>query len=106
MIRKAFLIHAKPGMAVEYQKRHNPVWPEMEAALKMHGVSNYSIFLHNETGALFGYIEIEDERVFDNLADNDVCKRWWKYMKDVLVSDSDESVMAKEEVLKEVFHLD
>ena len=106
MIRKAFLIHAKPGMAGEYQKRHNPIWPEMEVALKMHGVSNYSIFLHKETGALFGYIEIEDESVFDKLGDSEVCQHWWKYMKDVLISDSDESVMAKEEVLKEVFHLD
>jgi L-rhamnose mutarotase len=105
VIRKAFLIHAKPGMAGEYQKRHNPIWPEMEAALKMHGVSNYSIFLHHETGALFGYIEIEDESVFDKLGDTEVCQRWWKYMKEVLISENNESVMAKEEVLQEVFHL-
>lgn len=106
MIRKAFLIYAKPGMANEYQKRHNPIWPKMEDVLKKHGVSNYSIFLHEDTGALFGYLEIEDEDLFRRIGETDVCQHWWKYMKEVLVSESDENPMAKEEILKEVFHLD
>jgi L-rhamnose mutarotase len=105
MIQKAFLIHAKPGMAGEYQKRHNPIWPEMETALKKYGVRNYSIFLHEDTGALFGYLEIEDENLFSSIGDSEVCQRWWKYMKEVLISESDESKMAKEEILKEVFNL-
>jgi len=106
MIRKAFLINAKPSMAREYQKRHNPIWPEMEDVLKKYGVSNYSIFLNEDTGALFGYLEIEDENIFRCIGDTEVCQRWWKYMKEVLVSESDEAPMAKEEILKEVFHLD
>jgi len=106
VIRKAFLIHAKEGMAGEYQKRHNSIWPEMKTALKTYGASNYSIFLHERTGALFGYIEIEDEGTFSGIGDTEVCQRWWKYMKEVLISESDESPMAKEEILKEVFHLD
>lgn len=106
MIRKAFLINAKPGMAREYQKRHNPIWPEMEDVLKKYGVSNYSIFLNEDSGALFGYLEIEDENIFRRIGDTEVCQRWWKYMKEVLVSESDENPMAKEEILKEVFHLD
>ena len=61
MIRKAVLFQAKPGMAAEYERRHNPIWPDLQKALKSHGASNYSIFLHEETGTLFGYVEIEDE---------------------------------------------
>lgn len=106
MIRKAFLIQTKPGMAREYQKRHNPIWPDLEKALKNYGVSNYSIFLHEDTGALFGYLEIEDEEKYELIAETDVCQRWWKYMTEVLVCESDESPKAKEEILKEVFHLD
>ena len=106
MIRKAFLIQAKPGMTGEYQKRHNPIWPEMKDVLKKYGVSNYSIFLHEETDSLFGYLEIEDEDIFRRIGEEEVCRRWWKYMKEVLVSESDESHMAKEVILKEVFHLD
>lgn len=106
MNRKAFLIHVKPGMAGEYQKRHNPIWPEMESALKEYGVITYSIFLHEDTGALFGYLEVADENIFNQIGDNEVCLQWWKYMKEILISESDESPMAKEEILKEVFNLD
>jgi L-rhamnose mutarotase len=34
MIREAVLFPAKPGMATEYERRHNPIWPELEVALK------------------------------------------------------------------------
>ena len=51
MIRRAFLIHTPEGMAGEYQKRHNSIWPEMKTALKTYGASNYAIFLHEDTGA-------------------------------------------------------
>lgn len=106
MIRKAFLIQAKPGMAGKYQRRHNPIWPDLEKALKLHGVSNYSIFLHENTGALFGYLEVEDEETFLKIGETDVCKRWWRYMTEVLVCENDDSPKAKEDTLREVFHLD
>ena len=49
MIRKAFVMTLKPGCRDEYERRHNPVWPEMREVLKGHGVRNYSIF--HERGA-------------------------------------------------------
>lgn len=106
MIRKAFVIQAKPGMATEYQRRHNPIWPDLAEALKRHGVSNYSIFLRAGTGELFGYLEIADEAVFQKLAETEVCRRWWRDMTEVLVSESADSPKAREIMLGEVFHLD
>ena len=106
MIRKAFVIQAKPGMAAEYQRRHNPIWPELEQALKQHGVSNYSIFLREQTNELFGYLEVEDETKFRKIAETAVCQRWWRYMTEVLVCESGDSRKGKEEGLREVFHLD
>ena len=53
-IRKAFVMSVQAGAETEYEKRHNPIWPELEKVLKDHGVSNYSIFLHPETRQLFG----------------------------------------------------
>ena len=106
MIRKAFVIQARPGMAAEYQRRHNPIWPEVEETLKRHGVSNYTIFLRADTGELFGYVEAADEARFQQLAETDVCRRWWRYMTEVLVADSPDSPKAREEMLGEVFHLD
>lgn len=105
MIRKAFKIQARKGMAEEYRKRHNPIWPELEKTLKDHGVSNYSIFLHEGSETLFGYLEVSDEDLFNRIGDTDVCRRWWKYMTEVLVCESEESSKAKEDMLEEVFHL-
>jgi L-rhamnose mutarotase len=106
MIRKGFLIKSKPGMANEYQRRHNMIWPQLVKALKEHGVSNYSIFLHEETGSLFGYLEVEEAEKYESIAETDVCQRWWKYMTEVLVCESEESPKAREDILEEVFHLD
>ena len=61
MIRKAFVMSVNPGQYKEYERRHNPIWPELEQVLKSHGVSNYSIFLDPPRNQLFAYVEIEDE---------------------------------------------
>jgi len=106
MVRKAFVIQVRPGMASEYERRHNPIWPELEQALKLHGVSNYSIFLRESTGELFGYLEVEDEARFARLADAEVCQRWWRHMKEILVCDQPDSPKAKEEMLRQVFRLE
>ena len=37
MIRKAFIMHVNPDQHAEYERRHRPIWPELEATLKKHG---------------------------------------------------------------------
>lgn len=34
MIRKAFVMQVNADAHEEYQRRHNPIWPELEAVLK------------------------------------------------------------------------
>ena len=104
MIRKAFVMSVNAGSEVEYERRHRPVWPEMEQTLKSHGVHNYSIFLHKETRQLFGYVEIESEEKWKAIAQTPVCRKWWAHMKDIMPSNPDNSPKSVE--LKEVFHLD
>ncbi len=104
MIRKAFVMSVNPGCEAEYERRHRPIWPELEAVLKQHGVHNYSIFLHPQTRQLFGYVEIEDEKRWAAIAQTPECRKWWAYMKDIMPSNPDNSPVAVE--LKEVFHID
>ncbi len=104
MIRKAFVMSVNPGCEAEYERRHRPIWPELEAVLKKHGVHNYSIFLHPQTRQLFGYVEIEDEARWAAIAQTPECRKWWAYMKDIMPSNPDNSPVATE--LKEVFHID
>ena len=92
------------GMEEEYERRHSPIWPELESLLKEHGVLSYSIFLNPETRQLFGYAEIEDERLWSAIADTTICKERWAHMKDLMPSNPDNSPVSRE--LKEVFHID
>jgi len=71
MIRKAFTMHLYDGMAEEYEKRHNELWPEMKDMIHQYGGHNYSIHLDPATGTLFGYIELEDEALWAKSADLD-----------------------------------
>ena len=104
MIRKAFLMRLEPGNQPEYERRHNPIWPELQAVLKAHGVHNYSIYLEQEADYLFAFAEIESEERWQQIAQTEVCQRWWAYMKDLMQTNDDNSPVAIE--LKEVFHLD
>lgn len=104
MIRKAFVMSVHPGHEGEYAQRHQPIWVDLADVLKAHGVHNYSIFLHEETRQLFGYVEIEDEARWAAIARTEVCQRWWKRMGDIMPSNPDHSPVSRE--LKEVFHLE
>jgi len=103
MIRKAFLMTLQPGCREEYERRHNPIWPELEVVLRDHGVSNYSIFLDQNTDRLFAYAEIDSEERWQQIAQTEVCQRWWTHMKDLMLTNADNSPVASD--LDEVFHL-
>jgi L-rhamnose mutarotase len=103
MIRKAFVMSVHAGHEAEYARRHQPIWDELAAVLKAHGVHNYSIFLHEETRQLFAYAEIESEERWTAIAKTEICQRWWKYMSDVMPGNPDHSPISRG--LKEVFHL-
>lgn len=104
MIRKAVLMSVNSGQEKEYARRHQPIWAELATVLKAHGVHNYSIYLDPATRQLLGYVEIEDEARWNAIAQTEVCKRWWKHMRDIMPSHPDNSPVSKE--LVEVFHLD
>lgn len=104
MIRKAFLMTLKHGQQNEYERRHNPIWPELQEILKKHGVHNYSIFLDRRTNVLFAYAEIQSEQLWQRIAETETCRRWWSYMKELMLTNADDSPVSV--ALDQVFHLD
>lgn len=104
MIRKAFLMTLKPGAQEEYERRHNPIWPELRDVLKSHGVGNYSIFLDRRRDGLFAYAEVESEELWQRIAATEPCRRWWAHMKELMHTNPDDSPVSV--ALDEVFHLD
>ena len=104
MIRKAFKMKLHPGMAEEYQRRHEALWPEMRDMIHASGGQNYSIFLDPATNVLYGYIELEDEARWAASADTAICRKWWDYMAPIMAVNPDNSPVSHD--LKPVFHLD
>lgn len=104
MVRKGFKMYLYPGMAKEYEKRHNELWPEMINMIHEYGGNNYSIFLDEETDVLFGYIEVEDEEKWAASADTKINRRWWDFMADIMDTNLDNSPVSVD--LIPVFHLD
>jgi L-rhamnose mutarotase len=103
MIRKAFRMSVHPGHEIEYARRHQPIWQELADTLVEHGVVSYSIFLDPDTRDLFAYAEIESEERWQAIASTAVCRRWWRYMREVMPSSADDSPVSSD--LSEVFHL-
>jgi L-rhamnose mutarotase len=103
MERVAFKMKLFKGMEDEYKKRHDEIWPELSALLKEKGVKEYSIFLDEATGFLFGVLKIADKTKLDELPHLPIMKKWWAYMKDIMESNPDNSPVSVP--LEEVFYM-
>ena len=103
MPRVAFKMKLNKGFEEEYRKRHDQLWPDLEKLLKETGISEYSIFLDEETNFLFGVLKAEDPTALNNLPSKPVMQKWWAYMKDIMESNPDNSPVSIP--LKEVFYL-
>jgi|SRR5665213_459622 len=104
MQRHAFKMQLKPGNVAEYKKRHDEIWPELAAELKAAGVSDYSIFLDEETLTLFAVQKLAAKNSAAALPNSPVVRKWWNAMAPLMETQPDNSPVAKP--LKEVFHLD
>ena len=103
MQRIAFVMRLRAGFEAEYRRRHDALWPELAALLHSTGIREYSIFLEERTGQLFGYLRIDDALKLDDLPGQPVMQRWWAYMQDIMDTNPDHSPVSIS--LKEVFYL-
>jgi L-rhamnose mutarotase len=70
--RIAFGMTLYPGMAEQYEKRHDEIFPELAQALKDAGVSDYSIWHDPESNRLFGILTRTDDHTMDALPDTEM----------------------------------
>ncbi|MFV0606815.1 MAG: L-rhamnose mutarotase [Niabella sp.] len=103
MQRLAFKMQLTKGFEAEYKRRHDLIWPELATLLKQTGVSEYSIFLDEDTNALFGFLKLEYGKTMDNLPQHPVMQKWWQYMEDIMETNPDSSPVSIP--LTEVFYL-
>lgn len=104
MNRISFKMKLKPGMKETYKMRHDKIWPELKELIKSTGISDYSIYLDEETNILFAVQKQEGEQTSQDLGQNPIVQKWWSYMADIMETNPDNS--PKSWKLEEVFHLD
>lgn len=104
MEKIAFRMQLNQGQADEYRRRHDEIWPELVSLLKNAGISDYSIFLHEDTNSLFAVLRRSSDHTMDTLPLEPVMQRWWEYMSDVMASkDNNEPIV---EPLQRLFYLE
>ena len=96
-------MYLKEGQKEEYRKRHNEIWPEVVNLLKQAGISEYTIFLDEETHVLYASQIISNEEGSQSLGQHEVIKKWWAHMADIMVVNPDNSPVSDE--IEEVFYL-
>ena len=103
MKRVAFKMYLKEGQKEEYIRRHREIWPEVVDLLKKAGVGDYSIFLDEQTHALFAVQTISSDEGSQSLGHLAIIQKWWDHMADIMKVNADNSPVSEE--LEEVFYL-
>lgn len=104
MARISFKMKLKEGCREEYIKRHNELWPELAKSLKNSGVSDYSIFLDSETNILFAVQNVTGNKGSQDIGNEAIVQKWWKYMADIMDTNPDYSPVSIP--LEEVFYFE
>ena len=104
MTKVAFKMKLMAGCQDEYKKRHAAIWPELVRLLKENGVSDYSIFLDEETNTLFAVQRQGEGQSSQDLGADPIVQRWWAHMADIMETHTDNSPVSKP--LTEVFYME
>ncbi len=99
----AFKMQLNAGQKEAYKKRHDEIWPELKRLLKEAGISDYAIFLDEETNTLFAVQKVAENSARQHLKGEEVVKRWWDFMADIMAVNPDNSPVTKP--LERVFYM-
>lgn len=100
----AFVMRLKPGCEQEYRRRHDEIWPELQAALTEAGIRDYSIFLDETTLTLFAVLRLMPDHTRDRLPSLPIMRRWWDSMAELMEVDPTNRPIDR--ALTAVFHMD
>ena len=104
MKQLAFKMRLNVGQKEEYRKRHNELWPDLKKMLKDAGISEYSIFLDEETSTLFASQKVSGGGSSQDLGQTEIVQKWWAYMADIMETNPDNSPVTIP--LEQVFYME
>lgn len=104
-VRVAFRLQVRPELLDDYRAVHSPVRREMLEAIAASGRRNYSLFIDESDGTLFGYYEVDDDDAAQaSLAASEVASQWETEMSRFFISLGGRADQAARR-LPEVFNL-
>ncbi len=104
MERICFNFQLKSEMEDEYKRRHDQIWPELVAAIKEAGISNYSLFRRGREVIAYAECEPDATIAFNKVGATEVNARWSKWFEEVIDHLTDEQGRLFR--AEEVWHLD
>lgn len=93
----------KPRFEEQYRRRHDAIWSELSQLLHESGVVEYSIFLDEDTLALFAFQKLRERNKVEDLSSHPLVRKWWDSMADTMKTNPDNSPVSVP--LNEVFRL-
>jgi len=72
--------------------------------LKNAGISDYSIYLDEQTNTLFAFQKLAPGHTDNDLPKDPVVRKWWDYMSDIMEYNPDHTPVAIS--MREMFHMD
>jgi L-rhamnose mutarotase len=108
MRRFGQVLGIRPERIEEYKRYHAAIWPEIAAAIREAGITNYSIFLRDNT--LFAYFEYvgpddEYEARQKRLSQAPRMQEWWRIMEAMQVPREDRAPGEWWATMEQVFFL-
>jgi len=100
----AFVMQLNAGQKQEYKERHDALWPELKSLLLESGIRDYSIFLDDKTNTLFGVLKRTSDHTMEQLPEQEVMRRWWKFMAPIMETHDNNEPVSRP--LERVFHMD
>jgi L-rhamnose mutarotase len=97
-------MYLNEGQKEEYKKRHDALWPELHQLLKGAGVSEYSIFLDEETNILFAFQKVSGDGGSQDLGQTEIVRKWWTFMSDIMMTNPDHSPVTV--TMEELFYME
>ena len=104
MEKAAFKMKLLPNQKEEYKKRRDEIMSELIKTFHDVGISDYSIYLDEETSILFGVLKRTKHHEMASLPEKEVMKKFWKSMENILETNTNGSVKVTQ--LECMFHMD
>lgn len=89
MQRLCYTFALAPGAVEEYERRHAELCPELEAAIKQSGFSNYSLFRRGLEVIAYCECEPTVDRALAKLETYEVSERWNAHIRALMIRSVD-----------------